>query len=82
MNKTTRRTFLSTAAAGAFFIPARTLYGQELPRKQLRLAMVGAGGIGAPTYDLLCKADATAATDARQERPSRCGPLAAATDTR
>ena len=49
MGKTTRRTFLGTAAAGAFFIPARTLYGQELPVKQLRLAMVGAGGIGAPT---------------------------------
>ena len=36
MNRQTRRTFLGTAAAGAFFIPARTLYGQELPRKQLR----------------------------------------------
>ena len=35
MNRQTRRTFLGTAA-GAFFIPARTLYGQELPRKQLR----------------------------------------------
>ena len=46
MDRQTRRTFLGTAAAGAFFIPARTLYGQELPRKQLRLAMVGAGGIG------------------------------------
>ncbi len=61
MTKTTRRTFLGTTAAGAFFIPARTLYGQELPVKQLRLAMVGAGGIGAPTCDLLCQAGATVA---------------------
>ena len=50
MAKTTRRTFLGTAA-GTFFIPARTLFGQDLPRKQLRLAMVGAGGIGASTCD-------------------------------
>ena len=48
MKKTTRRTFLG-AAAGTFFIPARMLYGQELPRKQLRLAVVGAGGIGGMT---------------------------------
>ena len=61
MGKTTRRTFLGTAAAGAFFIPARKLYGQDLPRKQLRLAMVGAGGIGGPTCDLLCQAGATVA---------------------
>jgi predicted dehydrogenase len=58
MKKTTRRTFLG-AAAGTFFIPARILYGQELPRKQLRLAVVGAGGIGGMTSSELRKAGAT-----------------------
>ena len=60
MTKTTRRMFLGSAA-GTFFIPARTLFGQELPRKQLRLAVVGAGGIGGMTRTELCKAGATVA---------------------
>ena len=60
MAKTTRRAFLG-ATAGAFFIPARTLFGQELPRKQLRLAVVGAGGIGGMTSGELRKAGATVA---------------------
>ena len=58
-----RRTFMRSCAAagGAFFIPATKLFGQELPKKQLRIAMVGAGGIGAPTRGLLCGAGATVA---------------------
>lgn len=59
--KTTRRGFVAGLSAGAFFIPATKLFGQDLPKRQLRLAMVGAGGIGAPTRDLLCQAGATVA---------------------
>ena len=51
---TTRRGFIagSAAAAGSFFIPARTLYGQELKgaaSRQLRFAVIGAGGMGIST---------------------------------
>ena len=61
--KTNRRSFLGGAAAagGAFFIPASRLYGQELPKRQLRLAVVGSGGIGVMTRKELVKAGATVA---------------------
>jgi predicted dehydrogenase len=59
-NKIGRRGFLKCgAAAGAFFIPATSLFGQALPKKQLRFAIVGAGGIGVMTRDMLIKAGAT-----------------------
>ena len=50
----TRRKFIagSAAAAGTFFIPARSLYGQELKgaaSSQLRFAVIGVGGMGAGT---------------------------------
>ena len=61
MALTTRRKFIGTAAAGAFFIPARTLYGQTLPKRQLRMGVVGAGGIGGMTRSELQRAGATVA---------------------
>lgn len=57
---TTRRRFLA-AGAGVFFTPATTLFGQSLPKRQLRFAMVGAGGIGVPTRDQLIGAGGTVA---------------------
>ena len=57
-----RRNFLkNTAASGVFFIPATNLFGQELPKKQIRLAVVGAGGIGVMTRDCLARAGMTVA---------------------
>ena len=58
-----RRTFVlgTAAASGTFFIPSTRLFGQELPKKQLRLAVVGSGGIGVMTRKELVKAGATVA---------------------
>jgi predicted dehydrogenase len=57
-----RRNFIkASAAAGAFYIPATSLFGQVLPKKQLRFAIVGAGGIGIMTRNELIKAGATVA---------------------
>ena len=57
-----RRAFMGTlAGAGVFFIPATKLFGQELPKKQIRLAVVGAGGIGVMTRNELQRAGATVA---------------------
>ena len=50
--KTSRRSFVKSAAAGVFFIPAANLYGQALKgpaSKQLRFAAIGAGGMGRST---------------------------------
>ncbi len=55
-----RRTFLK-AGAGVFFIKPTTLFGQDLPKKQIRLGVVGAGGIGVMTRNELQKAGATVA---------------------
>ena len=52
----TRRGFLqATSAAGVFWIPATRLFGQALPpvSKQVRFAIIGAGGIGYGTRRLL-----------------------------
>ena len=59
----TRRQFISSCAmaGGAFFIPATKLFGQDLPKKQLRMAVVGAGGIGGMTRSELQRAGATVA---------------------
>lgn len=61
MKKATRRGFIKGAAAGAFWIPATRLFGQTLPplSKQLRLAVVGAGGMGQPTRECLERGGAT-----------------------
>ena len=57
-----RRAFMGTlAGAGVFFMPATKLFGQELPKKQIRLAVVGAGGIGVMTRNELQRAGATVA---------------------
>ena len=50
--KSNRRNFLKGAAAGAFFIPATRLFGQELKgpaSRQFRFAAIGAGGMGGST---------------------------------
>ena len=50
--KSTRRSFLRSAAASTFFIPANRLYGQDLKgpaSRQLRFAAIGAGGMGRST---------------------------------
>lgn len=59
--KATRRGFLKTAAAGVFWIPVSRLYGQDVPAlpKQVRVAIVGAGGIGYGTTNLLKQGGAT-----------------------
>ena len=55
-----RRNFLK-AGAGVFFIKPIQLFGQELPKQQIRMAVVGAGGIGVMTRNELKKAGATVA---------------------
>ena len=53
----TRRGFLQAAsAASVFWIPATRLFGQTLPpvSKQVRFAIIGAGGIGYGTRGALC----------------------------
>ena len=73
MKKLTRMNFVKGLSAGTFWIPATRMFGQALPpiSKQVRMAVIGAGGIGSPMrrYELepggattvaLCDVDPTA----------------------
>ena len=61
MEKTTRKDFMKRSAAGVFWIPASRMFGQALPplNKQVRMAVVGAGGMGRPTRECLQRGGAT-----------------------
>ena len=61
MKQTSRRSFIKSTAASSFWIPATRLFGQELPpvSKQVRFAIIGAGGIGYGTRRTLSREGGT-----------------------